>query len=77
VFPVRSDLNLYILFRINSVKPEGGFLREVGFEYLHRSSASRRRRRKGNPVPGYNWAALFLGDVNTGTWPSRFGKSQV
>jgi hypothetical protein len=23
-----------------------------GFEYLHRSPASRRRRRKGNPVPG-------------------------
>jgi hypothetical protein len=23
---------------------------------------------------GYNWATLFLGSINTGTWPSRFGK---
>jgi hypothetical protein len=22
---------------------------------------------------GYNWATLFLGDINTGTWPSRLG----
>jgi hypothetical protein len=28
------------------------FLCEGGFEYLHRSPASRRRRRKGNPVSG-------------------------
>jgi hypothetical protein len=21
-------------------------------------------------VCGYNWATLFLGDINTGTWPS-------
>jgi hypothetical protein len=24
-------------------------------------------------VRGYNWATLFLGDINTGTWPSRLG----
>jgi hypothetical protein len=23
------------------------------------------------PCSPYNWATLFLGDVNTGTWPSR------
>jgi hypothetical protein len=22
---------------------------------------------------GYNWANLFLGDINTRTWPSRLG----
>jgi hypothetical protein len=22
---------------------------------------------------GYNWATLFLGDINTGTWPSKLG----
>jgi hypothetical protein len=22
---------------------------------------------------GYNWATLFLGEINTGTWQSRFG----
>jgi hypothetical protein len=26
---------------------------------------------------GYNWATLFLGDINTGTWPSRLGESQT
>jgi hypothetical protein len=30
----------------------GGILCGGGFEYLHRSPASRRRRRKVNPVPG-------------------------
>jgi hypothetical protein len=24
---------------------------------------------------GYNWATLFLGDINTGTWPSSLGVS--
>jgi hypothetical protein len=24
----------------------------------------------------YNWATLFLGDINMGTWPSRLGESQ-
>jgi hypothetical protein len=24
---------------------------------------------------GYNWATLFLGDINTGTWLSRLGES--
>jgi hypothetical protein len=26
---------------------------------------------------GYNWATLFLGNLNTGTWPSRLGESQM
>jgi hypothetical protein len=26
---------------------------------------------------GYNWATLFLGDINTGTWPSRLGESRM
>jgi hypothetical protein len=26
---------------------------------------------------GYNWATLFLGDINTGTWPSKLGESQM
>jgi hypothetical protein len=25
----------------------------------------------------YKWATLFLGDINTGTWPSRLGESQM
>jgi hypothetical protein len=23
--------------------------------------------------PGYNWATLFLGELNTGTWPPGWG----
>jgi hypothetical protein len=26
---------------------------------------------------GCNWAALSPGDINTGTWPSRLGESQM
>jgi hypothetical protein len=26
---------------------------------------------------GYNWTTLFLGVINTGTWPSRLGESQM
>jgi hypothetical protein len=26
---------------------------------------------------GYNWVTLFLGDINTGTWPSRLGESRI
>jgi hypothetical protein len=49
-----------------------------GLEYLHRSPVSRKKRRKGNLVPGrYTLATLFLADINTGTWPSRLGESQM
>jgi hypothetical protein len=49
MFPVRYELNCYILFRRNKrlSRLYGG-----GVEYLHRSPASRRRRRKWNPVAG-------------------------
>jgi hypothetical protein len=49
-----------------------------GLEYLHRSIDSRRKRPKGNPVPGgvlvtvppSHWRG---GGINTGTWSSRLG----
>jgi hypothetical protein len=47
--------------------PRGG-----GFEYLHRIPASRRRRRKGNPVPG-DITATHPGDVNTEPEPPGWG----
>jgi hypothetical protein len=28
-------------------------------------------------VWGYNRATLFLGDINTGTWPSKLGESRI
>jgi hypothetical protein len=53
--------------------PYGG-----GLEHLCHSLASRKRRRKREPsARGYNWATLFLGDINMETWPSRFGESQM
>jgi hypothetical protein len=50
-----------------------------GTEYLHHSPASSKMRRKGNQVSAraYNWATLFLENMNTGTWPSSLGESQM
>jgi hypothetical protein len=49
-----------------------------GVEYLHRSPASRRWWRKGEPsVLVYNRVCLFLGVINTGTLPSRLGESRI
>jgi hypothetical protein len=49
-----------------------------GLEYLHRCPASRKRRQKGElSARWYNWATLFLGDINTGTWLSRLRESQM
>jgi hypothetical protein len=48
-----------------------------GLEYLHRIPASRKRRQKGTQCPGYNWATLFLEDINMGTLPSRLRESQM
>jgi hypothetical protein len=42
-----------------------------GVEY--RSNANRRGDEKEPSAWGYNWATLFLGDINTGTWLSRLG----
>jgi hypothetical protein len=44
-------------FTVGNKKLKGSFHSFIilcvgGVEYLHRSPASRRRRRKGNPVPG-------------------------
>jgi hypothetical protein len=32
---------------------------------------------KGTQYLGYNWATLFLGHINMGTWASRLGKSWI
>jgi hypothetical protein len=40
--------------------------------------ASRKRRQKGNPVlGGITGPPCSWGDINTGTWPSRLGESQM
>jgi hypothetical protein len=37
-------------------------------------SHSKQRVSESKPsARGYNWAILFLRDINTGTWPSRLG----
>jgi hypothetical protein len=33
--------------------------------------------KKGTQCLGYNRATLFVGDINTGTWPSRLGESRI
>jgi hypothetical protein len=30
-----------------------------------------------NVPNAYNWATLFLGKINTGTWPSRLEESKI
>jgi hypothetical protein len=55
------------------VTPSGG-----GVEYLHRSPVSRRRRRKGNPVPGGITGPLCSwGGLNTETWSYSVGESRI
>jgi hypothetical protein len=45
-----------------------------GLEHLHHSLSNRKKRRKRNPnTRSYNWATLFLGEMNSETWPSRWG----
>jgi hypothetical protein len=44
-----------------------------GFQYLHHSSTSRKRRPKGTQCWGCNWATKFVWDINMGMWPSRLG----
>jgi hypothetical protein len=33
--------------------------------------------KKGTQCLGYNRSTLFLGDINTGIWPSRLGESRI
>jgi hypothetical protein len=42
-----------------------------GFEYIHRRLQVVGGDEREPSVWGYNWAILFLGDINTETWPSR------
>jgi hypothetical protein len=69
----RVVLAIIILFPKN-IRILGDLAFQVGgrLKYPHRSPASRKRRRKGNPVPGgYSWATLFAWDINTGTGSLR------
>jgi hypothetical protein len=36
-----------------------------------------RGNEKGTQCWGYNWATVFLGDINTGTWPSWLEESRI
>jgi hypothetical protein len=44
-----------------------------GLECLHHKPASRRRLRKGNPVPGVELGHPVTGNINTETCSSRLG----
>jgi hypothetical protein len=45
----------------------------IQFQYKFKPNINKREP----SARGYNWATLFLGDINTGTWPSRLGESQM
>jgi hypothetical protein len=69
VFPVRYELNFYILFRRNSVfqwpRVEAGYnTSTVALRVIEGDE-------KGTRCLGVNWATLSLGDINTGTWDSK------
>jgi hypothetical protein len=50
---------------------------EAIIQYVHLGDINRMRRQRGEPsARGYNWDTLFLGDINTGIWPSRLRESQ-
>jgi hypothetical protein len=62
---------------VNSIETHGTRC-EGGLEYLHRSPCESQEATKREPsARGYNWATLFLGDINTGTWHSRLVVSQM
>jgi hypothetical protein len=42
-----------------------GYIKTVRYVYSAKPNARR-----------YNWATLFPGEINTGTWPSRLVESQ-
>jgi hypothetical protein len=50
---------------------------EAGVEYLHRSPASRRRRRKGNPVPGSITGPPCSGGYKYGDLALWVGESRI
>jgi hypothetical protein len=44
----------------------------------HQNAGESLKATKREPsARGYNWTTLFLEDINTGTWPSRLGESQM
>jgi hypothetical protein len=45
-------------------------------QFGHRVYKSRSLANNAGPNDrGYDWATLFMGEINTGTWPSRLGES--
>jgi hypothetical protein len=62
--------------RLMQKKVDRLFPYEGGIEYLHRRPARRKRRRKGNPVPGVSLGHPVPRHTNTGTWSSRLEESQ-
>jgi hypothetical protein len=59
--------------RIEIVKKQYNFY--VGFPVWRRVVVRGDKREPS--ARGHNWATLFLGDINTGTWPSKLGESQM
>jgi hypothetical protein len=53
------------------------FLEEAGYSTSTIALRIVRGDVKGTQCPVYNWATLFLGDISTGTLPSRLGEPHM
>jgi hypothetical protein len=69
VFSVRYELDFDILFRRSSAFKIPMWRRVQIFTVALRVVGG---DEKGTQCMGCNWATLFLGDINTRTWLSRF-----
>jgi hypothetical protein len=58
---------------------EGGRMEmRKGGKKEERKMARKKKQRKKEPSTwGYNWATLFLGDINTGSWTPGSGSLKI
>jgi hypothetical protein len=70
VFPVRYELNAYIhiycIAWLSQLRVEEGRATPIALGVV-------REEEKEKPMPGGNWANMFLGDTCTGTSPPHWG----
>jgi hypothetical protein len=67
VFPSKYELNFCIFTRNSFLKAHVEAVTSISTLPLRVVGGDE----KEPSVRGYNWATLFLGDINTVTWPSR------
>jgi hypothetical protein len=73
VFPLRYGLDFHTFFRENSVFKA---LVDSGSNTFTLRCESEATKREPSAW-GYNWATLYLGDINTGTWSSMLRETRL